>query len=367
MFKRNFLFAPEAENGGGEPQSLEAAIALRTAAGDNDAGAQAFFDAAPAEGGEPVVPVVAPVVPAPAADATTIVTPAAPTVEPFVNPYLTPVEPVVPAAGAEGVPPTPGEPVEPVVPQVLQPWTSQDGTVIDPAEVQAALVVARGLRTESGVKMMVAKGLQAMGKDAATVQAFLDGKLTEQQAAVAPVEQPKIPDILESLGLGDDDVVDTQTLRQVIAQVQADATKAALEAAGVAVAPVITEQEQRRNAGARDAVDNTLIQLLGTNGDPKTVDVPTANLVVERAQRYIDPTNWDPAHIRDAVLRGHADLVNDLDHAQQTRLTRLAGVAATVPSTIGTGTPPGGEPLAEPQSFEEAMAQARVLEPGLFK
>lgn len=347
MFKRNFLFAPEAENGGGEPQSLEAAIALRTAAGDNDAGAQAFFDAAPAEGGEPVVPVVAPVVPAPAADATTIVTPAAPTVEPFVNPYLTPVEPVVP--------------------QVLQPWTSQDGTVIDPAEVQAALVVARGLRTESGVKMMVAKGLQAMGKDAATVQAFLDGKLTEQQAAVAPVEQPKIPDILESLGLGDDDVVDTQTLRQVIAQVQADATKAALEAAGVAVAPVITEQEQRRNAGARDAVDNTLIQLLGTNGDPKTVDVPTANLVVERAQRYIDPTNWDPAHIRDAVLRGHADLVNDLDHAQQTRLTRLAGVAATVPSTIGTGTPPGGEPLAEPQSFEEAMAQARVLEPGLFK
>lgn len=362
MFKRNFLFAPENEAGGGEPQSLEAAIALRTAAGDSDEGAQSFFDSAPAEGGEPVVPAVAPVVPAPATEGT----PAAPAAEPFVNPYLAEREVTPPVEGTPA--PADAPPAgTPAAPQVLQPWTSQDGTVVDPAEVQAALVVARGLRTESGVKLMVARGLEAMGKDAATVQAFLDGKLTQQQAAVAPVEAPTVPDILETLGLGDDDVVDTQTLRQVIAQVQAQATKAALEAAGVAVAPVVSAQEAQRNAGARDAVDNTLIQLLGTNGDPKSVDVPTANLVVERAQRYIDPSNWDPAHIRDAVLRGHADLITELDHAQQTRLTRLAGVAATVPSTIGTGTPPGGEPTPEPQTFEEAMAQARVLEPGLFK
>lgn len=273
-----------------------------------------------------------------------------------------------PAGGAEGVPPTPAATGTPApAPVALSPWTDEHGNAVDSAEVQAALTVARGLRTPEGVRLMVARGLEAMNKDPRAIQAFLNGEITQQQAEAAPAAPPEPVDPLAAFDLTDDDVIDGAQLRKVLAAVTQQATEQAQAAAAAALQPLAERQQAEQANRAKDAVDSTLIQLLGENGDAATVDVDTANLVLDRAKAYIDPNNWDPQHIRDAVLRGHADLVAQLDRAQTARLARLAQTAQNTPSSIGTGTPPGGETPAEPVSFEEAMAQARVGHADLFQ
>lgn len=248
------------------------------------------------------------------------------------------------------------------------PTTEQVPAAVDPfalyggrEAVEEAAVIRDALATEAGVRTLVAQGLAALGHDPEAVKAFLQGQgASPQQAAAAVAEADPLANI------ADDDVVTgadmkAYTERQVAAAV-AQATSAVKEA----TAPLQAQFQAQREASAQATVDAALIEVLGpvpTDPAERANFEALAQATLVASARFIEQDNWDTAHIRAAVLNGHAAMTAATEAAIQARLAAKRHQAAAQPANIG-GTPPGGEEVAEPKNMAEARAMARAS--GIF-
>lgn len=296
-----------------------------------------------------------------------------PTPEPIVAPT-----PIAQRQGLEAVPePTPATPASPAAPATgddaaYKAWRENDTLQ------REAFAIQEGLKTEVGVRMVVAQGLTALGKDPRYVQLFMEGKLTEQQvaasptviapaaaaagaAAIAPTTEPWD-------ALTEEDLVDGVQAREWFTKIKNDAVAAArAETAAqiqAAQAPVNAAVRQEQQVRAGQVTDRTLIELLGEGNDPNTVDRVLAGKVIAEANKYIDPNNWDSGHIRAALIQGHNDVVQIAAAAQRGYLNRKSLVAEQVPQTTGGAQAPGAEALPEPKNVKDASKIAKAM--GLF-
>ena len=331
MFIRPFFFAPD-EPAGGEPTSVSDASRALAAVG---------FDADRlGEEPAPTEPIVEP---------TTIADRQRAASEP-----AAPAAPAVPATVA--TPPGAPQPSPDANADAFEAWSK------DPARQREAFDIMQGLTTEQGVRLIVAQGLTALGKNPDDVRAFMEGRLTQQQVlaqptAVAPVAPPANP----WDALTEEDLVDGEQAKAWFTQIREDAIAAARAEVATAQAPVQQAVRQEQQTRAGQVTDSTLIELLGEGGDPKSVDRELAGRVLVEAQKYIDPNNWESGHIRSAIIQGHHDVVQIAAAAQRAYLNRKGIVAEAVPATTGGAQAPGAEAPSEPMNLKEASKRAREM------
>jgi hypothetical protein len=262
-------------------------------------------------------------------------------------------------------PPTPegaaAAPAEPPAPGTPDAYAEFGGR----AEVEQAFAIQEALRTESGLRLLVAQGLRALNYDADAIQAALDGAV----APPAPTDVPPAPpDPLATIldGLEDDEGVSVGDVKRIVAYAVAEAARQATAAATTttqaALDPVRQEYEQQRAAVAGATTDSTLVELLGPQPtDPaELADYNTlAAGVKHRAGAYLDPNDWTAVGIRNALVRGHADLVSQKQAELQAYLRTKREKANGTP--VATGGSAGGEGLPpEPRNIKEAIAARKA-------
>jgi hypothetical protein len=326
-----------------EPQSVEEAGAALAAVG---------FDADALAAGAPPVekePIVSPATIAERQQATWI---------------GAPVSPATPPAGGTGaVTPTPDAGT--TDPFDKYAYTDINGRQVSGRDaVEEAAAIRHGLTTESGVRLIVAQGLTALGKDPEHVRAFMEGRLTEQQVlqtpGIAPAVIPQAPASPWD-ALGEDDLIDGEQFKAYAAEVQRQALSAAREEIMRAQQPLQTAVEAEQKVRAGHVTDSTLTELLGEDGDPNSVDKDLARKVLTEAAKYVQDNNWDSSHIRAAIIQGHHDVVKIAEAAQRAYLGKKSLVAAGVPQTTGGAQAAGSEEPPEPKSVAEASKLAREM------
>lgn len=296
----------------------------------------------------------------------------APATEPVVT------DPALPQ-GAPAITPVPGAPTTAATtdggeaqnlpagsaPEAADPYADFGGQ----QQVQDAVAVFDAMRTHQGAQSIAAQLLVNLGYAPEQVQKLLAGEQASApaaEAAPAAVADPfaSIPDdaSLEDMTGAQLKALLVQTAQQAAAQATAAVqgeVKPQLEAQRAAF-------EAQRATQATTVTDTTLVQLLGDSAaaDPAaSVDKSIAALVLEHASKYISPDDWDPVHIRQAIVRGHADTIALMDRAQQAYLTRKEADRQNQPTSVA-GLGNGGEtvtPPKEPKNTREASAMGRAL------
>lgn len=199
--------------------------------------------------------------------------------------------------------------------------------------VDDAFVIARAFETEEGRKAVAKSVLTGFGLTPEQVDAVLAG----QAAAEAPEAQG-----LDALA--DDDVLTV-----------ADAKRLVEDALKQRLAPLESQEEERRVAAAHSMVDNTLDALKIEKGSEE------ARVVLVAAQQYLGKDDWDPNHIREAITRGHADVVAMVTKTHEKYVGGKRETKETLPTHIGsTGAGGAGGSADEgPKSLDDAIRRVR--------
>lgn len=255
---------------------------------------------------------------------------------------------VVPEPGTETeVPAESGAPVtEPVVTD--DPFLAYGGKQV----VEDAVTIAQGLRTETGVRAIVAQGLNALGYSADQVKAFFEAQGQTPPAPDAPAGPLD--------GIADDDVITAADARKMIEQaVNATAERVLGESAKGQNA--LAEQLQNDRARvAQETVDSTLTQLLDIkDGKPDESQLEQIALIQRAAGAYLSADDWNPQNVRNALIRGKADVDTMIERQTQAYIARKRAARASQPANIAGGTA-GGEEVKEPQNLKEARARAKA-------
>ena len=277
-----------------------------------------------------------------------------------------------PAAPAPGVTP-PAAPTQPApapaAPSLITVGYTEAGVPIQitPEQAQQHWQVTEALRTEAGVRAMVAQGLRALYPNATAEQIQA---LSQQLATgAAPESTPGAPVAADPFaGIGDEDLVTGAELKTLVTKLLSDAQANAARAAAAAVQqqvdPVRAAFEQQQQRTAQVTADATYVELLGPTpppGDPAREDwLRQAKQVQILATAHLDPNNWNPADIRAALLRGHAQYVQEQDALLRAYAGSKKRDREAQPTNVGGGTPQGGEPVKEPQNLAEARQAARA-------
>lgn len=303
--------------------------------------------------------------------------PAAPVAEPR-N-----VREAIAARVAGGVPEiitTPDEVVEPAETDALDEFAAPAAPVEAPAidaaagavdpfaayggkeAVDNAIAISEALRTESGARLIAAQTLHALGYDPDAIRAALEVKGASPAQAAEATAAVTEDDPLASLA--DDDMVtaaDVRALVQRATEQTAAQVKAQLEAA---TQPLATQIEVERQARATSVTDGTLVELLG---EPPTDQAELRNwqvnaqAVLEQAMIGFDQNQWDPAYIRQAVLRGHAAWQANEDRKLAAYVATKRAQRDAAPSHIGGAPIPSNEETPkEPRSVKEAIAMRKA-------
>lgn len=242
--------------------------------------------------------------------------------------------------------------------------------------VSDAVQIAQAMRTEQGLRYVVAQGLHALGYDPAQVRAALEqrGATPAEAAEATAATQPETQVVDPLAGLSDDDVLTAADARKLLDAARAEAARAA-QAAAPKVEPdqrvdAIEQQlAAQRQAVATQTTDSTLIELLGPPPDDAAEQETwrqVAQGVLAQAQVGFDPNNWDPLAIRQAIIRGHAAFVAEQDRLLAAYAQRKAADRAKAPSHIGGGQLPSNEQV--PQEPKNAREATKLLkEQGLFR
>lgn len=222
--------------------------------------------------------------------------------------------------------------------------------IVSREQAYSAWQVQEALRTEQGVRALVANGLQALGYSVDQVRQALEGYEPEGE-----------PDPFAEL---DDDEPIT------VAQARALAEQAAARAAGQVADPLTEVQQaiaQQQTMAVRSVTDAAVIKALGpipTDPEQELAYRQRVDQIVAHGAQYYDPNRWnDPAHIEAAVNRAVAEL-NAADEARfQAYLATKRSARTSSPPNIAGGAGTDG-PLPEPKTMAEATKQAR--EAGFF-
>jgi hypothetical protein len=275
-------------------------------------------------------------------------------------------EPVVDDASLEGEvlddltkPPAAPEGAQPAPAPAPAPTGTPDPYAAFGGEEQVRLAhqVQEALRTEQGVRALVANGLSALGYEPEQIRQALEGAQAPAPSP-APAAAPASP--LE--GLEDDDVVTVGSMKSVIADAIKQAVEAATGQSKDVIAPVQDVVQQQQQLLVRTNTDAAVIEALGqvpTDETEAAAYRKQVDAIVARASAYYDPTKWaDAGHIRQAVQRANAELNAESEERFQAYLRQKKQVRDSQPPHVAGGA--GGEgPLPEPKSLAEARKQAR--------
>jgi hypothetical protein len=217
--------------------------------------------------------------------------------------------------------------------------------------VRTAYQVQQAMRTEQGVRALVANGLAALGYEPDAIKQALDGQAAPTPAA--PVDP--------FAGLDDDDVVDVKTVRQLVEQLAAQQ-----KPAEPTVDPRIEQVQQQLLAQQQQQVrgwtDTALIEVLGAPPEDEAerkVFATQVDQTVARAGAYYNPQLAnDPAHIRSCIQQAHADLEAEADARLKAYIASKKRTRDSQPVNVGGGAGSEG-PLPEPKNMGEAREQAR--------
>lgn len=261
-----------------------------------------------------------------------------------------------PAGVPEGTPvPAPAPAPAGTSPDSFVVGHDQYGQPITVSREQAysAWQVQEALRTEQGVRALVANGIRTLiqnGADPATIQSFI-----ESQGGAAPEAEPD-----PWADLDDDEPITVGQARALAAQ----AAQAATSQVANPLAEVQQAIAQQQQQAVRSVTDAAVIQALG----PVPVDDPAkeqayrqrVDAIVNRGASYYDPSQWNnPQHIQQAVNRAVAELnAEDEARFQSYLATKRASRNGTPPNISGGAGTDG--PLPEPKSMEQAREQARA-------
>lgn len=248
-------------------------------------------------------------------------------------------------------------PAEPAAPAEVDPYAEYGGK----DEVSNAVVIARALRTERGTRLLIAQGLEALGYTPEQVTAALAGGAVAGAPGEAAPAAPASP--LDSIN--DEDVVTGAELKTVVSAAVQQAVEQMQAAVQAGTDPVRAAFEADRGARTGALVDSVIVELLGEGGDPATVDKSIAGDVIRAAEAYIEQDNWDPIHIRTAIVRGHADVTAELNRRFEAYQAKKKAAKDGTPTPIGGGLPAGSEPAPEPKDLNEARAIAKAA--GFFR
>ena len=232
--------------------------------------------------------------------------------------------------------------------------------------VATAMELDRALRTEQGVKLVIRQGLEALGYTDAQIRAALGGGPGQDPLTGAAPEQQAAPTGLEGFDLEDDDVVTGAQLKGIVKQATDSAVQQALAQAQAQLDPVRQQFEQERIREQASRNDQTLIELLGPvpEGESELAEYQAAAQdVLNAAQRYVEPGNFDPAHVRAGIVKAHADIQAAADARFKRYLESKKQARAAAPTNTGGFTSTEAE-AAEPKNLKEARAMARAA--GVF-
>jgi hypothetical protein len=221
--------------------------------------------------------------------------------------------------------------------------------------VRNAHQVQEALRTEQGVRALVANGLTALGYTPEQIRAALTGEAPATPAA--PAEADPLS------GLDDDDVLTVAGAKAIIEQAVTKATQAATQAATAGLAPVQEAVAAQQATAVRNNTDAAVISVLGpVPTDPAELASyrTQVDAIVARAQAHYDPTQWaNPSHISQIVTQAHAELEAEADARFKAYLARKKTVRDSTPVNTAGGAGSEG-PLPEPKNLAEAREQARA-------
>lgn len=218
--------------------------------------------------------------------------------------------------------------------------------------VAHAFEVQEALRTESGVRLLIQQGLQALGYTPAQIKAAVGGGPGAPTAEPAP-DQPSADPYAD---LPDEELLTGADFKRYAEKIKTDAIAEAQRTVASQVDPVVAQQREAFNAEIRTRNDATLAELLGpVPAEPeKQGEYSTqAQQVLDAAGRYVDPSNYDPAHIRSAIIKGHADVEAQNEARWKAYLGKKKAARSAAPSNIGGASAGEGEPK-EPQNLKEA-------------
>lgn len=233
----------------------------------------------------------------------------------------------------------------------VPPAGQPDPDAIDAEELTRLRAIRNSMKTEQGLRQLGAHALIELGFTPQEVQAFVN-RIPAPGEAPAPAGEQTAP-----IELPEDDEVVTG------AQAKALVAEAAKQAVAEALKPFQQSQQEARQAAATALVDSTLISLLGdaTAENPAaTVDGDLAQDVINAAEKYLEPDDWNAAHIKEALVRGHADVMRRIDGEVTRRIEAKRRTRQKQPTSIGQGAGVGGgDAPAEPKNVDEARRMAR--------
>ena len=268
---------------------------------------------------------------------------------------LTPPVTGTPAPDETGT--TPAVPAPGTTAPVVDPYAAYGGE----EAVRLAAQVQEALRTEPGIRALVANGLTALGYSVDQVRTALD-------STQATVETPAPTSVLDNLA--DDDIVTVGSIKTLLAEVAQQAAAAATAAttaplAGVqeAIQQQQAQQLEQRQQVVRGYTDQAVIETLGavpTNPAELATYQAQVNDLLAVGQKYYDPAqSSDPAHLHTVIQRAHADIEAQAEARFQAYLATKRQARDNQPVNTGGGA--GVEsPLPEPKNMKEAREQAKA-------
>lgn len=244
-------------------------------------------------------------------------------------------------------------PVEPA-----DPYESYGGK----QAVDDAIVISQGMKTESGMRALVTNGLIALGYSPDQIRGAL---------ASAPGLGGEAPQEAQEAGaadLSDEEVVTGAEVKSYVQKAVEAALTQANQRVDESTRPLQERMQAEQAQRAQVTVDGTLIELLGpVPTDPAELATfqTLAAEVINSAAPFVEEGNWDTAHIRNALTRGHDVFVARQEAALKAYAAKKKATRDAIPSSIGGAQTAGGEAVTEPQNLKESAAMARAM--GLFK
>jgi len=268
--------------------------------------------------------------------------------------------------------PAPGAPA----PEQFVVGRTSDGReiVLTPEQAKTNWEVAEALRTEQGIKGMVGQGLVALGYSPEEIQAFVaahNGQTPVGAPATQPGATPEAPAPVDPFAdLEDGEVVSGADLKRAYALLRDQAAQAAAAATQAATQPLeatIAQQqaalEAREQAVINQVATSTYHELLGqppTEPEANRRYMAQAARVQQLADSVVVQGSRDPGEIRRALIAGHAMFVDEMETAFRGYAAGKKQAAADLPTNIGGGSAPGGEPVKEPVDLKDARRQAKA-------
>lgn len=263
---------------------------------------------------------------------------------------LPPPAPAAPPAGEQTPPPAPPPGSDP-----FAPYGGYDA-------VMNAISVQQALRTENGVRMLIAQGLVDLGYDPTVVRTTLDQY--QQQAAQGQQWASQDEPIFDPAeGLPDEEPVELTAgdLRALTQQIAEQAARTAAAQTQQQWQPIAERVQEQEAASHRLLTDSALVSVLGPPPtDPALLQQYNGRIaeVLAQGQQYFDPNqSQNPQHVNAVIARASAEVTAGHEARYQAYLESKRQTLLAQPPNTGGGAA-GEEPQPEPKNLDEARKMA---------